>query len=188
VQLDGEKKRNQFQNDFPMGAARRRITAFPRIAAGREGRDWPLPTAGPRVTASFAGIDHPTALGFDTEPASSAGDNVPRFTWWDHKGTTEWVQYEFDKPIKFSEATVYWFDDSGTGGCRVPESWRLRYRDRTSWKPVADASAYGAALNQDNRVPFRLVTTSVLRLEVRLKPGFSGRLLRWRFDPASENR
>jgi Beta-L-arabinofuranosidase, GH127 len=173
---------------IPMGAARLRITAFPRIAAGSEARDWPPPMVVPMVTASFAGIDRPAALSFETEPTSSDDDNVPRFTWWDHKGTTEWVQYEFDKAIMASQATVYWFDDTGTGGCRVPESWRLLYRDGTCWKPIADPSAYGAALNQDNRVTFRSVTTSALRLEVRLKPGFSGGILRWRVDPALENR
>ena len=35
----------------------------------------------------------------------------------------------FAKPASVSEAQVYWFDDTGRGSVRVPQTWRLLYRD-----------------------------------------------------------
>ncbi|MGE5610199.1 MAG: glycoside hydrolase family 127 protein, partial [Bacillota bacterium] len=74
-------------------------------------------------------LDSPEAMNDQAEPATSNDPNIPRFTWWDHKGTTEWAQYDFKTPTKVSAVEVYWFDDSPSGGCRVPKSWRLLYKD-----------------------------------------------------------
>jgi len=49
----------------------------------------------------------------------------------------EWVQYDFSKPTTVSSVKVYWFDDTGQGECRIPESWQVLYRAGHSWKPVA---------------------------------------------------
>lgn len=46
----------------------------------------------------------PAALNDQIEPANSNDHEVPRFTWWDHRGTKEWVQYEFKSPQKVSGA------------------------------------------------------------------------------------
>lgn len=114
------------------------------------------------------------------EPKNSADQSIPRFTWWPNKGITEWVVKQFDTPTKVSSAAVYWFDDSGTGGCRVPKSWRLLYRDGKVWKPVAGASGFAVAKDQFNQVTFRPVTTTTLRLEAQLQPQFSGGILEWK--------
>jgi hypothetical protein len=124
--------------------------------------------------------DHINALNDGILPKSSIDHDVPRFTWWDHKGTTEWVAYEFDKPVPLSKAEVYWFDDTGKGGCRVPKSWRLLWRDGDEWKPVEAGSAYGVEKDKFNAVSFKPVTTKAIRLEVELQPGFSGGILEWR--------
>jgi len=124
--------------------------------------------------------DHIRALNDAVLPKSSADLDVPRFTWWDHKGTTEWVAYEFDKAIPLGKAEVYWFDDTGKGGCRVPKSWRLLWRDGDEWKPVEAGSAYGVEKDKFNAVSFKPVTTKAIRLEVELQPGFSGGILEWR--------
>jgi DUF1680 family protein len=42
--------------------------------------------------------DSVTAMNDGIEPKDSADESIPRFTWWDHHGTKEWVQYVFDKP------------------------------------------------------------------------------------------
>ena len=49
------------------------------------------------------------------EPKNSNDHTIPRFTWWDHRGSAEWVQYDFGKPRKVSAVEVYWFDDTGIG-------------------------------------------------------------------------
>jgi hypothetical protein len=124
------------------------------------------------------------AINDQVEPKSSNDMGIPRFTWWDHKGTAEWAQYDFAKPRKVSSVEVYWFDDTGTGGCRVPKSWRLLYRAGDKWLPVAGASACGTDRDRFNRVTFTPVETDGLRIEAVLQAGFSGGILEWRVGPA----
>ena len=83
-------------------------------------------------------------------------------------------------PRKMSAAEVYWFDDRPKGGCRLPASWRVLYKDGQTWKPVEDASGYGTKPDQFNRTTFREVQTRGLRLEVQLQQGFSGGILQWK--------
>jgi uncharacterized protein len=114
------------------------------------------------------------------EPKNSGDESIPRFTWWDHRGSTEWVERRFEKPVTVADVSVYWFDDAGKGGCRVPRSWRLLYRDGKDWKPVLASAAFGVAKDQFNRVSFAPVTTTALRLEAQLRPDFSAGVLEWR--------
>jgi hypothetical protein len=165
-----------------MGAARLRITSFPTIGTGPDACDWTKHPTTIKASASFAKVDHPSSLNHGMEPAASNDDTVPRFTWWDHKGTTEWVEYDFGQPVIVSASSVYWFDDTGKGGCRVPQSWRLLYNDGGSWKPVENTSDYGTAVNRFNRVTFKPITTAALRLEAQLKNGVSGGVLEWKVD------
>ena len=120
-------------------------------------------------------------LNDDVVPKSSGDHSIPRMTWWDHKGTTEWVAFRFPKPREVSSAAVYWFDDTGVGACRVPASWRLLWWDGNAWKPVTlkGKSDYGTALDRFQSVAFEPVTTRELKLEATLKPGFSGGVLKW---------
>jgi hypothetical protein len=122
----------------------------------------------------------------DGDAGSGPGDTwIPRFTWWDRKGTQEWVQYEFPKPSKVSNTTVHWFDDTkGGGGCAPPASWQVLYRDGDAWKPVNEkgprAGNTGAAAGVAETASFDPVETSALRLQVQLQPGKSGGILEWR--------
>ena len=86
----------------------------------------------------------------------------------------------FAKPASVSEAQVYWFDDTGRGGVRVPASWRLLYRDGAEWKPVEAAGQYGVARDAYNTVRFKPVTTSALRLELVMQPGVSAGVQEWK--------
>jgi hypothetical protein len=119
-------------------------------------------------------------------PKSSSDHSIPRMTWWDHRGTDEWVSYRFPQPRGISTCAVYWFDDTGTGSCRVPAEWRLLWRDGEVWKPVrlTNGAEYGTALDRFNRVTFESVTTRELKLEARLRPGFSGGILEWTYGGA----
>jgi hypothetical protein len=120
-------------------------------------------------------------VGPGAEPSASGDESIPRFTWWDHKGTEEWIQREEKKPTTISAVSVYWFDDTGKGGCRVPQSWRLLYKTSDgTWKPVSGASPYGTVRDTYNRVTFVPVNTAALRIEVQLQEGMSGGILRWK--------
>jgi DUF1680 family protein len=131
--------------------------------------------------ASFCHDNDSIGACFDGQlPKNSDDHSIPRMTWWDHKGTAEWVERTFDKPTEFSAAEVYWFDDTGHGGCRVPQSWRLLYKDGSDWKAVETSDNCSVAKDKFNRVGFTPVTTTALRLEVQLRPKFSGGILEWR--------
>jgi DUF1680 family protein len=137
---------------------------------------------GVRIRASHCNAtDTLMALNDGRLPKSSGDHSLPRMTWWDHKGTAEWVSYRFPKPRALSSAAVYWFDDTGRGQCRVPAEWRLLWKDGDKWRPVklTGGSAYSTALDRFNQVTFEKVTTAKLKLEVKLKRGFSGGILEW---------
>lgn len=127
-----------------------------------------------------------TALNDGAEPKNSADHGGARFTWYDRMGTKEWAQYTFPSPQKVSGVSVYWFDDGRMKRhCRVPQSWRVLYRDGDQWKPVEGASSYGVEQDRFNRATFTPVETKALRLEVQLQPTWSGGVLEWQVEPAS---
>jgi DUF1680 family protein len=127
--------------------------------------------------------DSLAALNNQAEAKKSDDESIPRFTWWDHRGSKEWVQYDFDKPARVSAVAVYWFDERRLRRhCRVPQSWRLLYKDVDQWKPVANLSAYGIAMDCYNRVTFDPIKTSALRIEVQLQSNWSGGILQWKVE------
>ncbi len=171
---------------IPMGAARLRISAFPTVSVSPSAHRWQVSSQGGKpaypTSAShvFSG-DTTDALSDGIEPRQSNDEDIPRFTWWDHRGGSEWVHYDFAASKKVSSVEVYWFDDTGKGQCRVPESWRLLYKTGDLWTPVVAAAAK-FTLNKDgwNRVEFPAVETTALRIEVQLRREFSGGILEWK--------
>jgi DUF1680 family protein len=148
-------------------------------------RPQPLPTLASRAkaTASESGqVVEPRIVQDQEEPRSSHDTSAGSFHWWPKKGTTEWVQYEFEKPTSVSAAEVYWLDDTGKGDVRVPASWRVLYKDGSDWKPVEASGPAGTALDRYNKLTFKPVTTSALRLEVTAQPQWSVGLLEWKVE------
>lgn len=145
----------------------------------REGsaRPMPWPTIASAAKVTTSGGRNPRALNDQEEPRSSRDAG---FHWWPKRGTTEWVEYALEKPSTVSEAEVYWFDDTGTGQVRVPGSWRLLFKDGEEWKPVENATLYGAEKDRFNKVAFRPVTTGALRLEVTMQKEWSAGIQEWK--------
>jgi DUF1680 family protein len=143
-------------------------------------RPAPFPTIAitSKVTASQA-RRNPRNINDGEEPASSS-DASSYFDWWPKKGTTEWVEYAFEKTSTVSSADLYWFDDTGHGEVRVPASWRILYRDGDAWKPVENTSSYGIEKDKYNRLTFKPVTTSGLRLEITMQPNWSAGIEEWK--------
>jgi hypothetical protein len=140
---------------------------------------------GARLSASHCWKrDTLLALNDGRIPKSSGDESIPRATFWDHRGTKEWLQMELAKPRTVRAVRVYWFDDSGRGSCRVPLAWSLARRVGTEWKPavLAANAKYGTALDAWNRVELEPVETDALRLDVELAPGFSGGVLEWEVE------
>ncbi len=146
----------------------------------------PSPTVASLATPSAPHCwqnDTVSALNDQIEPSASDDTKIPRFTWWDHRGTKEWVQYDFERPTKISTVEVYWWDERRIHAhCRVPQSWRVLYLSGDAWKPVHGASAYGVAMDHFNRVAFDPVETKALRLEVQLQSEWSGGILEWKVE------
>jgi hypothetical protein len=137
-----------------------------------------------KATASYVCVfDSIDALNDGLEPANSFDTSIPRFTWWDHKGTDEWVEYEFGASTKITGVQVYWFDEKGTADCKVPQQWKLLYQNSEGkWQPVRTKDVFGTEIDKYNTVRFEPVTTSALRLEATLQSGFSGGILEWKIS------
>ncbi len=167
---------------IPMGAARLRISSFPVIGDGPAAHEWVAPPK-PAYKASAShcwGGDTVRAVADGIAPSSSNDASIPRHTWWDHRGTIEWIQAELQKPKKIDRVEVYWYDDTGRGSCRTPASWRLFYRKAGRWTPVENPSEFGVEKDRFNVTTFTPVETNAVRLEVTLKPDVSGGVLELR--------
>lgn len=165
---------------IPMGAARLRISSFPLASNSRNANEWTRPKAVPVHASHVFANDSVEAMIDNIEPKNSHDGSIPRFTWWDHRGTTEWVEYGFASPRKVSFVAVYWFDDQPNGGCRAPQSWKLFYRVGEGWVPVDGATQFTTQLDKYNRVTFKPVETTGLRIEAQLQPTFSAGILEWK--------
>ncbi len=146
----------------------------------RAARPLPPPTIASLSKVTASGGRNPEAVNDQLEPENSIDHSIPYFHWWPQKGTTEWIQLDFPERRRVSRAEVYWFDDTGMGGCRVPASWRLLYREGTNWKPVLTGDAHGIERDVFNRVTFRAVETRALRLEIKLQDEFATGIHEWR--------
>jgi hypothetical protein len=143
-------------------------------------RPQPFPTVASTSKVTTSGGQYARAINDQNEPKSSRDPSNSYFHWWPKKGTTEWVEYAFNQPTSVSEVVLYWFDDTGTGQCRVPKSWRILYRDGSEWKAVETSEAFGVDKDRFNRVTFKQVTTAGLRLEVTLQQDWSAGIQEWR--------
>ncbi|MCC6426448.1 MAG: glycoside hydrolase family 127 protein [Phycisphaerales bacterium] len=170
------------------------FTAIPYFAWNNRGRStmtvW-LPESlgllntkviGPHTyTSSFRFRDEVAGNIADGSTPKNSGDyDVPRLTFWPHKGTTEWAQVEFDKPRKVSSVEVYWFDDTGRGECKIPQSWKILYKDGDAWKEVAASGAYPIEKDKFCRVEFSPVRTTGVKIEVGLQEGWSTGVIEWK--------
>jgi uncharacterized protein len=108
------------------------------------------------------------------EPKNSADEDVPFYHWWPNKGTKEWVQIDFPKTNEVSQLEIYWFDDTGVGECRVPESWKVFYKDGDKWNLVYTTDKYGVEKDKFNGIIFETVKTGSLKIEIQSQKDFAG--------------
>ncbi|MDE3250934.1 MAG: glycoside hydrolase family 127 protein, partial [Bacteroidota bacterium] len=144
-------------------------------------RPKPAPSIASRskVSGSVNSVRMLRALNDQYEPQDSKDGSASYLHWWPKKNTTEWVQYDFDRPQEVSYSSVYWFDDGPWGGCRVPASWILLYKKGDEWVPVENASGYGTKKDKYNEVQFDPVVTTALRLEVKLPADNASGIHEW---------
>jgi hypothetical protein len=174
------------------------------------GRPTPYPTIASESKLTHSPSTKRIANIVDGEEPRASNDSTSYFDWWPRNGcnpptTTadatppaqgnarpcsngEWIEMAFAKPATVSETQVYWFDDTGRGGVRVPKGWRLLYKDPSAplgaggseWKPVEATGEYGVARDAYNTVHFKPVTTTALRLELTMQPNVSAGVQEWK--------
>lgn len=185
----------------PGGGApiRKEILAIPYFAWGHRGANqmkvWlpvgvesvkplPIEASFTASTSSCYPSDSLVAIHDGRLPKDSGDHSIPRLTWWDNKGSKEWVEYEFNHPRIVRASEIYWFDDSGQGACRIPKEWNLYYRQYGEWTPVPAPIKGPLPVSKDewNRLEFPEVEATALRLEVQLQDEFSGGILEWQLD------
>ena len=108
------------------------------------------------------------ALNDQIVPVRSGDASRGTFVWTGKRGTAEWVQYDFKQAREVSAVEVYWYARFGTA-VKLPESWKLLYRDGDQFKAVANNVPYAVKADQFNRVTFKPVKTDALRIEVKLQ-------------------
>ena len=113
-------------------------------------------------------------------PKDENDRTMPYYHWWSKNSSTEWLAYEFAEEATVQSATVYWYDDGPWGGCRVPASWKIYYKNENQeWVSVENADKYGVVKGAANTVNFDPVKTSSLKLEVVLPSDNSAGIFEW---------
>ena len=171
-------------------AREKQFTAIPYYAWAHRGRGrmtvWPArrPEAArpepadtltyrSKTTASFVHVSL-DAIKDQILPESSSDSSALQLDFWPHKGTTEWLQFEWDKKHIISSVKVYWFDDTGRGECRVPKSWKVLYRDaKGRFKSVNNNTPYLVEKDTFNKVGFEPVRTDCVKIEIMLQDRWS---------------
>ena len=70
--------------------------------------------------------------------------------------------------------------DQYDGNFRVPESWKLYYKDGDSWKEVEAKGSYTTKKDCYNSLDFTPVKTKGLKIVAKLQNGESGGVLEWK--------
>lgn len=141
----------------------------------------PAPTIANRskVSGSVSSPSLKVALTDQYEPKNSNDHSRPYFHWWPKNNSWEWVQYDFEEATTISSSQIYWFDDGPWGGCRIPSDYELQYLENGNWKAVTTKSADKISKDSWNTIQFKPVTTTALRLKVKLPEKFSTGIHEW---------
>lgn len=140
-----------------------------------------------KVALSFvSGNAQPEAVNDGKEPGRSGDHPGALCHWWPHKGGQEWAQYTWKQPVTVDGSRVYWFDDTGTGGCRLPVSWEVQYLEGQDWKPVKATTAYPVKLDGWCDVRFEPVKTTSLRLAVKPQPEWAAGVHEWKVNETED--
>ena len=114
-------------------------------------------------------------------PKDGDDRSIPYTHWWPKQGSTEWISYTFPQAATVQSSTVYWYDDQPWQGCKVPDAWRLFYKDEQGqWQPVAVLSGvYPVQKGAPCTVDFVPVKTTALKLEVDINKDKSAGIFEW---------
>ncbi len=199
VELTTDAQLLNFNESGALEAAPERLHLIPYYAWNHRGPGrmlvWlpqQLRATSPALPPSLASLSHLTAS-TPTSALNSVNDrlvpknaddrSIPYYHWWPKQASTEWLQYDLPEPSTLSSSTVYWFDDSPWGGCRVPQSWCILVHSADGeWIPVEALDEYGTRRGSANSVHFTPVNTDAVRLQVVLPDDNSAGIFEWSIE------
>ena len=155
------------------------IVWLARTDAAAKPTPWPTVATGSTVTSSPA--QRSAGAVNDGEEPTASNDRTSFFDWWPHRGTTEWVEYAFAKPATVSKVQVYWFEAHAPRRGARARLVACALRGPRQLEAGRDGRFVRCARGPvHNDVSFAPVTTTGLRLEVTLEPGWSAGLQEWK--------
>lgn len=144
-------------------------------------RPVPLPTIYSKATVTAATPNKSLkSVNDNYYPENSNDRKCPFYSLWPKNNSLEWIEYELEKPEKISHSEVYWFDDSPWGGCRIPLSWKIQYKNsKGEWQDVKNLSPYEVKKDIANKVEFEPITTQSIRIQFQLPEENSVGVYEW---------
>ena len=113
-------------------------------------------------------------------PKDGDDRSIPYTHWWPKQGSTEWISYTFPEAATVQTCTVYWYDDQPWQGCKVPDSWKIYYKDEQGeWQPVQNPDQYPVMKGAPCTVNFDPVKTTAVKLEVKIPEDKSAGVFEW---------
>jgi len=126
-----------------------------------------------KTTASFVHVSL-DAIKDQILPESSSDSSPLHLDFWPHKGTTEWIQFDWYRKHEISSIKIYFFDDTGLGECHLPKSWKVLYRNsQGNFQPVNNNTPYHMEKDTFNTVDFEPVKTDSIKIEIKLQDKWS---------------
>ncbi|SDL22177.1 family 43 glycosylhydrolase [Nonomuraea jiangxiensis] len=146
----------------------RTVTIPADLSGPLTGNIGPIATPSASYTAGWNSL---TALNDGADPANPSQAQIWG-TWSGTRPATQWVQYEWARPVRIIGTELKFWRDSegGTGeGVAAPDGWVLQYWDEagSAWRDVTGATGYGTSTTAFNTVTFDPVTTPRVRAVVQ---------------------
>jgi DUF1680 family protein len=91
--------------------------------------------------------------------------------------TSQWVQYDWTKPVTTGEIRIFWWNFENT--VALPQSYRIKYWDGNDFVPVNNPAGLGLVNQEYNLTTFDKVTTLKLRLEIDSIDRFPLPVMEW---------
>jgi len=116
-------------------------------------------------TSFVSGWENLEAVNDGFEPSNSNDRDHLVYGNWDSKNTYQWVQYDWQQPFIATSVEIYWFDDGGNGGVRIPdEAYIESYNEESStWEKIVDVPR---VKDQFNFASLGELQTSKLRVQM----------------------
>ncbi|WP_406104282.1 OmpL47-type beta-barrel domain-containing protein [Micromonospora globbae] len=150
-----------------LGTART-VTVPADLSGPLTGNIAPLATPSASYTAGWNSL---TALNDGADPPNPSQAQIWG-TWSGSRPATQWVQYDWSRPVRITGTELKFWRDSNRGsgeGVAEPDGWVLQYWDEagSTWRDVPGASGYGTSTTAFNTVTFDPVTTPRVRATIR---------------------